>query len=155
MKTKNIATILLATSLAFAGISSATAADSQNKDKMGCKNQSSEMHHGKMKHKRMGFSQLDLSDDQKQQMREIRKAAKEQHKGKHKGDRANYRAEMLSLMNEASFNEDRAKVLINEQQSKSAEKRLSMLKAKHEMYQLLTDEQKQKYSELKAKHHKR
>ena len=62
---------------------------------------------------------------------------------------------MLTLMNEDSFNEDKAKVLINKQQSKSVEKRLIMLKARHEMYQLLSDEQKQKYSELKAQHHKR
>jgi len=159
MKTKNIAILVLASSLTFVGISSATASDPQSKDKMGCKNQTSEMHHGKqhgkMKHKGMDFSQLDLSDDQKQQMREIRKVTKEQHKGKNKENRAEHQAEMLALMSEDSFNEDRAKVLINEQLSKSSEKRLSMLKAKHEMYQLLTDEQKQQYSELKKEHHKR
>ena len=90
MKTKNIATILLATSLTFSGISSAAASDHQSKDKMGYKNQSSEMHHGKqqgkMKPKRMDFAQLDLTNDQKQQMREIRKTAKEQHKGQKKGN---------------------------------------------------------------------
>jgi protein CpxP len=156
MKTKKISAILLATTLSFAGISYAMAGNHQeSKNGQDCNNQSGEMkqgrHNCKIKHQRMGFSKLDLSDAQKQQMQEIMSAAKEENKG----TRGAHKAEMQMLMSSETFDEAKAKELINNQQVQKAEKHLKMMKAKHQMFQLLTDEQKTQYSELKSQRHNR
>ena len=156
MKTKKISAILVATTLSFAGISYAMAANHQDdNNEQGCKHKSGEMkqgkHHGKMKHQRMAFSQLDLTDTQKQEMHDIMKAAK----AANKEEKSAQRAEMQALMSNETFNEEKAKALINSKQLQKAQKHLVMMQTKHQMYQLLTDEQKAQYSELKKQRHNR
>lgn len=159
MNMKKTSAILLATTLSFAGASYAIAGNhGEMKGERGCKNDSSEMsqgkHHGKKKHKGMGFSQLDLSDQQKQEMRDIMRTTKSDNKANKSSKseaRTAHRAAMQTLISSESFNEQQAKALIEAQQLQKAEKQLSMLKAKHQMYQLLTEEQKVQYQALKEK----
>ncbi|WP_022943205.1 Spy/CpxP family protein refolding chaperone [Psychromonas hadalis] len=156
MKTTTIGTILLATTLTFAGISYAVAGNSHmNKGQQGCNNMFGEsgqsMGNGAMKHRGMGFAQLDLTDVQKQEMQAIMAFSK----GKNRmsdADRATRQAEMQALMYSETFDEQKAKALISQKQSKHSERKLAMLKNKHQMFQLLTDEQKTQYSELRMQH---
>lgn len=154
MKTKTIGTLLLATTLSFAGISYAVAG---NHNKQKCNNTFTEssqcMNKGSMKHKGMGFAQLDLSDEQKQEMQTIMSSSKGKNKNRlNETERATRQAEMQALMYAETFDEEKAKALINKKQTRHSEKKLTMLKAKHQMFQLLTDEQKVQYSELKMQH---
>jgi len=155
MNMKKTSAILLATTLSFAGISYATAANqTSTKTELNCQKQSGEMgqgkHHGKKKNKGMGFSKLDLTDAQKLEISEIMKSVKGDKKGQKSESKMAHRASMQALVSSDSFDEDAAKALINIQQAEKAEKQLAMLKAKNEAFQLLTDEQKVKYSELKT-----
>lgn len=156
MKTKTIGTLLLATTLSVAGISYAVAGNNQGmKNQQDCtmsEKGKSGKHHGKMKHKQMGFAQLDLSDQQKQEMKTIMSSSKKQNKRqKSDSERLAHQAEMQALMHSETFDEEKAKALISKKQSKKGERKLAMLKAKHQMFQLLTDEQKVQYTELKMK----
>jgi len=152
---KKTSAILLATTLSFAGISYAVAADQTGTTtQQNCKQQSSEMgqgkHHWKKKNKGMGFSKLDLTDTQKQEIREIMQSVKGDNKGQKSESKMAHRASMQALISSDSFDEEAAKTLISVQQEEKAEKQLAMLKAKNQAFQLLTEEQKVKYSELKA-----
>lgn len=160
MKTKTIGTILLATTLSIAGMTYAVAESQQGmKGKQDCSMMSENgkgKHHGKNKHRQMGFAQLDLSDQQKQEMKSIMSSQKAKHKEqKNDQQRAADKAEMQALMQADTFDTEKASALIAKHQEKSNERKLSMLETKHQMFQLLTDEQKTQYSELKMKHHKR
>lgn len=159
MKTKKIATIILATTLSVAGLSYAVAGNNQNmKGNQDCAMYSEggmNKHHGK-KHKRMGFSQLDLSDEQKQQMKSIRSSAKANKKQlKSDSERLAHQASMQALMHSETFDEEQAKALISEQQAQKNAKKLEVLKVRHQMFQVLTDEQKIQYTELQMDRKKR
>lgn len=103
------------------------------------------------KNQNMGFAKLNLSAEQKQKIDVIMAKVKED---KLKIKLAN-RASMQALMANETFDTDAAKSLMTYQQQQKAENRLAMLKAKHEVFQLLTDEQKAKFSEMKLKRQKR
>ena len=70
-------------------------------------------------------------------------------------ERLAHQAEMQALMHSESFDEQQAQALISEQHLQNSQRRLEMLKAKHQMYQLLTDEQKTQYSELRMQRQNR
>ena len=175
MQNKTIRTLILATTLSIAGVSYAVAANQQGmknnqncanqseqmKDNQQCKNKSGAMekgqHHGKnhankqgKKHgkhnQEMGFSRLDLTAEQKQQIDDIMATAKAENQESMLAQRAS----MQALMSNETFDKDVARILMNQQEVQKAEKRLTMMKAKHQAFQLLTDEQKTQYSELKA-----
>ena len=181
MKNKKISAIILATTLSFAGVSYAVAGNQQGmKHNQNCKNQSGEMkdnqycsnqssgmknkqngknQFGSMKkgnrhgnnHQKMAFSQLDLNADQKQIIDDIMAGAKAENQK----SRVAHRASMQAIMNNATFDEDAAKALMSQQQVQKEEKRLTMMEAKHQAFQLLTDEQKTQYNELKVKRQNR
>ena len=58
---------------------------------------------------------------------------------------------MHAIMYNETFDEETAKALINKNQAKQTERKLAQLKIKHQKFQLLTDEQKTQYIELKMK----
>lgn len=180
MNNKHISAIILATTLSF-GASSFAMAESQQGMKNGqacqttdasnCDMKSGEMkkgkHHGNKYSKKdhgkkqgkqnrgnqqhMRFAKLDLTDTQKQAMRDIMKTAKESNKA----SQTAHRAAMNALMSNATFDAEQATKLISEQRVQKSEQRLAMMKAKHDMYQLLSDDQKAKYDELKTKRQNR
>ena len=96
---------------------------------------------------RMMFSKLDLSEEQKQQMKDIMKQQKEQMKALHDGD-GQSKEQMKAIIHADSFDEVAFKQLQSEQAVKTQE--LALIKAKnmHKMYHLLTAEQKQKMAEM-------
>lgn len=165
MKNKTIATLILATTLSVGGLSYAVAAtttesgatttqsctmkeDGSGKHKGG-------KHKGEKHGKNMGFQKLDLSDTQKQEMKTIMTAHKEAKKEVNKALKVAHKAEIQALMTEATFDEAKASELIAQHQELRAESALSMLKVKHEMFQLLTDEQKVEYNERQMKRNHR
>tara|TARA_R110001583_G_scaffold7720_9_gene37948 strand:+ start:36730 stop:37293 length:564 start_codon:yes stop_codon:yes gene_type:complete len=184
MNNKHISAIILATTLSFGGTSYAMAESQQgmkngqncatemqnNENKCDVKSDDMQKakHHNKKhqgknhdqkrqgkhqgKHQQnMEFAKLDLTDTQKQAMRDIMKAMKDSNKS----SKASHHTEMKALMSNETFNAEKATELISQQQVQKAEKRLAMMKAKHDMYQLLTDDQKAKYDELKGKRQNR
>ena len=173
MKTKTIATLVLATTLSLGGLSYAVAADqvgmqngqknAQNctmvKEDGSCKQQGGKHKgkgKGKGKNKQMMFAKLDLTEQQKTDMKTIMSAQKAEKKGQRSdADRLAQRAEMQALMSAETFDETKAKSLIEAQEAKKSERKLSMLKAKHEMFQLLTDEQKAEFAEMQMKRQNR
>ena len=62
---------------------------------------------------------------------------------------------LLVLMQADMFDAGKAATLIKKQQTKATERKLALLEARYQMFQILTDEQKTQYSELKKQHHKR
>ena len=100
---------------------------------------------------KMDFAKLDLSETQKQKIDAIMADVKAENQK----SKLAQRASMQALMANETFDTDAAKALMSHQQIQKAEKRLSMMKAKHEAFQVLTDDQKAKYNELKVKRQNR
>ncbi|WP_413700699.1 Spy/CpxP family protein refolding chaperone [Psychromonas sp. KJ10-10] len=177
MNNKHISAIILATTLSFGASSFAMAEgqqgmkNGQTADQTTCDVKSGEMkkgkHHGHKYGKKdhgkkqgkqsrgnkqdMGFAKLDLTDTQKQAMRDIMKTAKEANKA----SQTAHRDAMNALMTNETFDAEQATKLISEQRVQKSEQRLAMMKAKHDMYQLLTDDQKAKHDELKTQRQNR
>lgn len=159
MKHTTINSIILATALSVAGVTHAIAAANESgatatTTEQSCvyKEDGRGKHYGDKKrggkqNKRMGFHKLDLSAEQKQAMKDIMKS----HKEAGKTLRTEHKAEMQALMDNPAFDEDKATSLIDQREAQRETKKLAMMKVKHEMYQLLTDEQKAKYNEIKEK----
>ena len=168
MKTKTIGTLILATTLSLGGLSYAVAANQDGMKKGQNNNQNCTMmmedgqgkykggkHKGKGKGKnrgqnqQMGFEKLNLTDEQKAEMKTIMSSQKGQKRvQKTDTERLAQQAEMQSLMQAETFDEAKAEELINNQQSKRNANKLEKMKAKHAMYQLLTDEQKAEFVEM-------
>ncbi|WP_417761830.1 Spy/CpxP family protein refolding chaperone [Shewanella sp.] len=97
---------------------------------------------GGMGHDMMGFMSLrgvQLTEQQQQQIGALKKQHFQDMMQAHK---QNMEA-MNSLMAAKNFDEKKAKQLIAEREQQRAAYRLDKLKMQHEIYQLLTDEQKQ------------
>ena len=168
MKTKTIGTLILATTLSLGGLSYAVAANQDGMKKGQNNNQNCTMmmedgqgkykggkHKGKGKGKnrgqnqQMGFEKLNLTDEQKAKMKTIMSSQKGQKRvQKTDTERLAQQAEMQSLMQAETFDEAKAEELISNQQSKRNANKLEKMKAKHSMYQLLTDEQKAEFVEM-------
>lgn len=113
-------------------------------------------HHGKRGHHggevRKMLRGLDLSAEQKTQIKALIEAA---HTDKPARDTADFEAKMAAhqaLMNNPNFDEAAARQMINERQAAHADRTLARMKLQHDIIQLLTDEQKAK---LEARHDKR
>ncbi|QYJ75185.1 MULTISPECIES: Spy/CpxP family protein refolding chaperone [Shewanella] len=95
------------------------------------------------------FRGLDLTDEQKTQFRELMKAHKDERKAQREGKddaaRTAHHEKMKALMSAATFDEAAAKALIAERQAKGEARALEAMKLQHQMYQLLTPEQKAKF----------
>ena len=148
MKHKTINTIILATALSVAGLTHAVAAsDETNATETQTyimKEDGQGKHRNKNDMRKMGFKKLNLTDEQKAEM----KAIMASHREANKETKLAHKAEMKALMEDPAFDEEKAQALINQREAQRADKQLSMLKLKHQMFQVLTDEQKAKYEEL-------
>ena len=160
MKRTTINTIILTTALSLAGFthaatetSTASATTSAEQTTLVKKEgkQKGEKRRDRNQIKQMGFHKLDLSDQQKEQMKAIITA----HTEKNKVLRAAHKADMKKLLDKPVFDKTKAAQLIAENEASRADKKLSKLEIKHEMYQLLTDEQKVKYDEKDMKKNKK
>ncbi|WP_068544394.1 Spy/CpxP family protein refolding chaperone [Thalassotalea crassostreae] len=105
-------------------------------------------HRGKMDNPvRMMFSKLDLSEEQKQQVKDIMKAQKEQMKALNDGQDQS-KEQMKAIIHADTFDELAFKALQSRQAVKMQKLGLIKAKSMHEMYQVLTAEQKQKMAEM-------
>lgn len=160
MKTKTINTLILATALSVAGVSYAVAETNTDnttyaqdctkmqKDGYGGKHHSQKQRANK-RGGIMGFEKLNLTTEQKQEMKTImtsHQEATEELRNAHK-------AEMQTLMQNDSFDETKAKALIAEKELTKENRALAMLQLKHQMYQVLTAEQQAEYETKPMRHH--
>ncbi|WP_417349801.1 Spy/CpxP family protein refolding chaperone [Ferrimonas sp.] len=114
-----------------------------------------EFHQGGGKHMKRMLRGLDLTDEQKQQVKDILTKAKADRPER---DPQFMKAQMErhhQLMLAAEFDEQAAREAIAVRQAKMAEMQLKQMKVQHEIMQLLTAEQKQKLEERRAERMKR
>ena len=99
------------------------------------------------------FRNLDLTDEQKQKMQDMREANREAMKAsfgeQHAAMQANHQ-KMQSLLLAADFDENAVRELAQQMSEQQTERRITMLKKRHEMLNILTAEQKTKYQQLQA-----
>ncbi|SEG49785.1 protein CpxP [Vibrio hangzhouensis] len=101
------------------------------------------------------FRDLDLTDAQKEQMKQLRQQSRDDMRGQFAGDFATKKAEMQarhqkmqSLVLADSFNADAANALAAEMVQQQTERRVKILEKQHEMLNILTPEQKEKFKQL-------
>ncbi|MFT6926635.1 MAG: protein CpxP [Psychromonas sp.] len=164
MKNKTIKTMLLVLTVSFTGTSYVAAHAQQASEdalmgmgtgNMGTGHMSTEhMGTGQMGMGQMGmggigmgnmpmnFSQLNLTDQQKQEIQAITAAS---NNGNHQnmGNMQVHHAEMQALLSDAVFDENKAKTIMAEHHSQMDERMLEMLKTQHQIFQLLDDQQKE------------
>ena len=111
-----------------------------------------------MFNKRMA-NYLQLSEQQQSQIDAILDAQKQLQP--QRGQRGDMKQQLNALTHtNASFDEQAARALIQEQQAKQLERKIARLHTQHQIWNLLTEQQQQKLQELKQKrqsrgHHKR
>jgi periplasmic protein CpxP/Spy len=114
----------------------------------GDKKRYSEMHHHK--HGGMGMlKQLDLSEAQQAQVKQIMDKQRAEMKAA-MGDRRAHREEMKTIVEQDTFDAAKAERLIVQQQEQERATKLSMLRTQHEIYKLLTPEQREKAKVIRA-----
>lgn len=101
------------------------------------------------------FSQLDLTDAQKDQMKEMRQSMKSDMKSKRGENVETKMAEMQArhqkmqdLVLADTFDADAANALASEMVAQQTERRVKMMEKQHEMLSILTAEQKTKLKEV-------
>ncbi|QPT12923.1 ATP-independent periplasmic protein-refolding chaperone [Serratia rubidaea] len=106
-----------------------------------------------MHHKGKGgpFAGLNLTEQQRQQMRDIMKEA---HQNRGHGMKEQRQA-LHTLVASDSFDEAKAKAQIDTISKAQSERMLARAKAENKMYNLLTPEQKKQYNENYQKHEKK
>ncbi|WP_060983411.1 CpxP family protein [Vibrio splendidus] len=99
--------------------------------------------------------QLDLTDAQKAELKEMREANRAEMKAKHSGNKADKMAKMKAhhekiqaLVLADNFDEAAANDLASQMAEKQAERRVVMLKKQHQMMSVLTAEQKTQLKEI-------
>ncbi|MEZ8291044.1 CpxP family protein [Vibrio sp. 10N.237.312.B06] len=99
--------------------------------------------------------QLDLTDAQKAELKEMREANRAEMKAKHSGNKADKMAQMKAhhekvqdLILADTFDEAAANDLASQMVEKQTERRLTMLKKQHQMMSVLTPEQKTQLKEI-------
>ncbi|QFU03874.1 periplasmic protein [Pseudoalteromonas sp. THAF3] len=111
-----------------------------------------------MFNKRMA-NYLQLSEQQQSQIEAILDAQKQLQP--QRDQRGDMKQQLNALTHtNASFDEQAARALIQEQQAKQLERKVARLHTQHQIWNLLTEQQQQKLQELKEKrqsrgHHKR
>jgi periplasmic protein CpxP/Spy len=107
-------------------------------------------HFGKMKRGGgMMFRGLDLTDEQKTQMKAIRQASKETIKPVREQMKAN-RQKLQTLSESGTFDEAQVQAIAAQQGTLSAQMIVEKEKVKSQIFNLLTPEQKTKAAEMKA-----
>ncbi|MDR8525543.1 Spy/CpxP family protein refolding chaperone [Shewanella fidelis] len=119
-------------------------------------------HHMKGKHGghhdlRKMFRGLDLTDEQKTEMKALFTAYRDEMKQNRpsKEERAAQKAQMLEFITTTNFSEDAVRQALAAKQEARQQKAVDMLKLQNQAYQLLTPEQQEKFQKRFAKHHKR
>ena len=99
--------------------------------------------------------QLDLTDAQKTELKEMREANRAEMKEKHVGNKADKMAKMKAhqekvqaLVLADNFDEAAANELASQMVEKQTERRVAMLKKQHQMMSVLTAEQKTQLKEI-------
>lgn len=99
--------------------------------------------------------QLDLTDAQKAELKEMREANRVEMKAKHSGNKADKMAKMKAhqekvqaLVLADNFDEAAANDLASQMVEKQTERRVAMLKKQHQMMSVLTPEQKAQLKEI-------
>ncbi|MGY5451076.1 Spy/CpxP family protein refolding chaperone [Agarivorans sp. MS3-6] len=128
---------LLVTALVGALVVAPVAFAAKGEKQGGKQDQRAEMHMMK---------QLDLSAEQKQQVKAIMQAQKKQQPNTEQ--RAMMHEQRMAIITSATFDKDAAQTLITQQQAMKQSRMLDKLEAQHQVYQLLTPEQQTKYQEL-------
>lgn len=112
------------------------------------------MHHEGMDSHEYGmkmFDELNLSEAQKKQVQQIVDGQKQQMKSHWEESRAQ-RTQLDALVESETFDKAKADALIQQHQTKERAARLSMLESRHQIYKILTPEQREKARQLRAKH---
>ncbi|RJG49484.1 Spy/CpxP family protein refolding chaperone [Motilimonas pumila] len=92
---------------------------------------------------------LDLSEVQKQQIKDIMKDARQgMQREDRRANREEAQQDRLALLQAESFDSAKAQQLIASQQQDMAKKQLKMLQVQHKIYHVLTAEQQQQFIEL-------
>lgn len=104
-------------------------------------------------HRGMGriFRQLDLTDDQKAQMKAIRQASREDSKPLREQMKTN-RQQLQQLTENGQFDEAAVSAIASQQGQIHAQIIVAKQKVKSQMFNVLTAEQKTKLATLKAEH---
>ncbi len=113
------------------------------------------MMHCGMMHGGMFDSQLNLTDEQLQKIRSIMETAVSTMPQRQQQIMVNMPAHMAEsqlLLNNSTFDEDKAREMISKHQALMVDNQIDMLKAQHQALQVLTEQQKAQYSALMAKH---
>lgn len=112
--------------------------------------------HGECGMDRGMWRQLDLTDAQKTQLKEMRESGKEQMREKHKEQFAAHQAERQAMQEQVNqlvladtFDQASANELAKQMVEKQTERKVRMLEKQHQMLSILTPEQKEQYVELK------
>lgn len=97
------------------------------------------------------LEKLNLSAEQKAQVKTILDKERDRMKDGHEARRAQ-RDQMKALVQAERFDRDRAAQLIQQEQGRELQDRLAMLQTRHDIYTLLTPEQRSKLQELETRH---
>ncbi len=100
-------------------------------------------------HGGMSFKQLDLTDDQKAQMKAIREQSRESTKSLHEQMKANHE-QLAQLTENGQFDKASIAAIASQQGQIHAQMIVAKQKVKSQMYNVLTSEQKSKLATLKA-----
>jgi Spy/CpxP family protein refolding chaperone len=102
----------------------------------------------------MMFSQLNLTDEQQQKIQSIMTTAMaSMHSGQNMMTNMQARiAESQTLLNSPTFDDAKAREMINKHQTLMVDNQLQMLKAHHHAFQVLTEPQKEQVNTLMAEH---
>ncbi|MGB0894388.1 MAG: Spy/CpxP family protein refolding chaperone [Parashewanella sp.] len=97
---------------------------------------------------------LDLSDQQKQQARELMSNFRKQNpfKSINKEERKAYADQIKSLVTAEEFDQQQAADLVEQRSQLRQTYAVSALKLRHDLYQILTPEQRQKAEQIKQRH---
>lgn len=152
MKNNKLGAIALALGLTF-GVASVATAGNHHGGKHGGMESCSmgDMHKGGMKGGMMGgkmFSQLDLTTEQQVKIKEIMSNA-------HTGENikmTNMKAEMHGVMSADKFDEKAIRDMIARHHETMIDNKVSMFKARHQAFKVLTTEQQEKLQVLTTEH---
>ncbi|BAJ00216.1 spheroplast protein y precursor, putative [Shewanella violacea DSS12] len=111
-------------------------------------------HHGGMGQM---FKGLDLTDEQKSEIKLLMKKQKSAMKANHpsKEERQAKKAEFLNLITADNFDETKAQKLMQVRQDKIKYKKLEGMKVQHKVYKLLTPKQQEQFKDNFEKGHSR
>ncbi|MTD39829.1 ATP-independent periplasmic protein-refolding chaperone [Erwinia sp. CPCC 100877] len=145
---RKLTAIVIASSLALGAANLAHAGETSTTS---VKEDAVKMHHHKGQHgphHMMMFKDLNLTDAQKQQVRDIMKAERQ------KMPRPNLdeRRAMHNLVASDTFDKAKAEQLIDNGEKQHRERMLSMMETQNKIYNVLTPEQKKQYNANFEKH---